>query len=84
MNVLRSVFAPVTGDLRPATRYAVYVYLAHILCQGKIALSEIAVSRNGAVVADCTGGPAQAVPDPCVASRTLAANGEDVEIAIRR
>ncbi len=41
MNVLRSLYAHVTGDLRPAARYAVMVYLAHILAQGKIALSEI-------------------------------------------
>lgn len=43
MNVLQRVLAPVTGDLRPATRYAVLVYLTHILVQGKIALSEITI-----------------------------------------
>src|SRR6476646_9985910 len=39
----RTPLAPVTRDLRPATRYAVIVYLAHILLQGKIALSEITI-----------------------------------------
>ena len=48
-----------------------------------VAPEQIAVSRNGSAVPDCTGGPSAAVPDPCVADRVLAANGEDVELSIR-
>lgn len=33
-------------ELRPATRYAVIAYLAHILFQGKIALSELAIAAT--------------------------------------
>jgi O-antigen ligase len=43
MKVIDSLRSAIS-DLPSATRYAVYVYLAHILCQGKIALSEIALA----------------------------------------
>src|SRR5450755_794429 len=43
MKVIDSLRSAIR-DLPSVTRYAVYVYLAHILLQGKIALSEITVA----------------------------------------
>ena len=45
MNLLDRIRSA-TRDLRPATRYAVVIYLAHILVQGKIALSEITLAAT--------------------------------------
>ncbi len=38
----------------------------------------VQVFRNGTLVADCAGAPGQAVPDPCVASRSRDAGGDIV------
>jgi probable HAF family extracellular repeat protein len=43
-------------------------------------VSDISIQRNGAAVADCSA--ADATPDPCVAARTLLADG-DGEITVR-
>lgn len=51
MNVLEILKVPATGDLRPATRWAIVFYLSHILLQGKIALSEIALALTLVAVA---------------------------------
>lgn len=44
--------------------------------------ANIPVFRNGAEVPACTGTAGTADPDPCVTSRTLLANGEDIEIVV--
>lgn len=41
-----------------------------------VGLASLQVARNGSVVVDCTGSPGVASPDPCVASRTLLADGD--------
>ncbi|MBI3249188.1 MAG: DUF4215 domain-containing protein [Deltaproteobacteria bacterium] len=42
----------------------------------------VPIFKNGVLVPDCTGGPGVAMPDPCVVSRTLLANGEDLEVKV--
>jgi len=44
-----------------------------------VAPADVAVFRDGVLVADCTG--AGAVPDPCIASRTM--SGDDVVLVVR-
>jgi hypothetical protein len=44
-------------------------------------LSSMTIFRNGVAVPDCTGPAGQAVPDPCVQSRTLLPGG-DVRIVV--
>jgi len=44
--------------------------------------ANIPVFRNGAEVLACTGPAGEASPDPCVTSRGLHANGEDIEIVV--
>ncbi|MCC6765063.1 MAG: DUF4215 domain-containing protein [Deltaproteobacteria bacterium] len=44
--------------------------------------ANIPVFRNGAEVPACTGTAGEASPDPCVTSRGLLANGEDIEIVV--
>ncbi len=47
-----------------------------------VTTGNVPVFRNGSAVATCTGPAGQAVPDPCIASRTLLPNGEDLEIVV--
>ncbi len=46
-----------------------------------VALERLDVIRNGALVADCTGAPGVASPDPCVATRAVQMD-DDVEITV--
>lgn len=46
---------------------------------GAVVASALLVGRNGSLVADCSGAPGEATPDPCISTRTTLGDG-DLEV----